>query len=592
MYGAGYLVWYGSTPLGEHPALDGAQNLELSRQLWTGQYNSGVFHRSPWYSFMLVPLWTIQQTLGITVPNGVRFLNFVALILTAFFTGKAATLLWKNKNSGLLTACLILGNPVILFFAGDPLDTLWASASMAAFLFILTRDLARKRMTVLSSFSAALILGFGAAVRPVGIVLSTLWPLIVLAVLIAQFRFSTPVRTLTLIISSLIGTLAFPLATGFLNLHYSGKFTTRPEGSAFILWWANSAHANGLYYYQQHVAGNLSHGQNPATYEAEMHYLALNGKNPESILEMNRFFMHEAVNRAIQNPAAVARLLAIKAYATVHNFEQYDNKSYFLHKDLSPWIRWNPLGWGVILTVAALGFLTLFRINAKVPALALVIFLLYASIIIATYPSNRFRVPLLPLLTIFSGCVPVLFSRGKLPRHISNPKLVISMGIVVFTIFYPFNFITPKDTVPADYCILARASHLAGNDTEATSWARKALEHYPSREDMLRIFHLSRFLSWFTGQSDPPCIEEAWNQIIEMEDLPASGPDIEFMKAAYQWNLGLKAEALETWKTLSEATHHAPSARILNSLDSYQDTSAIDAAWYLSGFHPCSSSSE
>ena len=47
MYISGYMIWYGNTPLGLFPALDGAQNLETARLLWNGMYEGGIFQRSP-----------------------------------------------------------------------------------------------------------------------------------------------------------------------------------------------------------------------------------------------------------------------------------------------------------------------------------------------------------------------------------------------------------------------------------------------------------------------------------------------------------------------------------------------------------------
>ncbi|MBN2234320.1 MAG: hypothetical protein JW706_04165 [Opitutales bacterium] len=599
LYGAGYLMWYGSTPLGLYPALDGAQNLELAQRLWTGTYEAGVFHRSPWYAFMLAPLWGLHEATGLSVADGARWLNWIALLLTAFFTGKATVNLWKNKVSGLIASCLILANPVILFFAGDPLDTLWASAAMSAFLYVISRDYQRGGMTISSAFVSALILGFGSAVRPVGLVLSTLWPVIVLGIAIMTRRTQTPSRIITLTVFALFGTLIFPVATGLMNLRYSGTFTSKPTGSPFILWWANSSHANGLYYYQQYVADHLSYGQNPATHEAEMHYQNLTEKPVPSIGEMNRFFMRETIRNAIENPVETIRLLSIKTYATVHNYEQYDNKSYFFHRDLSPWLHWNPLGWGILFILAAFGLVTLENTSIRIPIFALILFLLYASIIIATYPSNRFRVPLIPMLTVLSGWIPILFTKGKLSRDCLKPRILIPLLPLTLAVFFPFKFITPKDTIPSDYCLLARASHLAGQDTEAMKWASLALETYPYRSDLQRIYVISRFNSWFTKNTPPPCFDEAQLHLKEIKSIKGQTPELNFTESIYVLNFGNVAEATEIWRRLAE-THQHPAAIALLSLynkynTQFKDPGKADAInripehFHLGGFPQCES---
>lgn len=593
LYGAGYLLWYASTPLGMHPALDGAQNLDLAQRLWTGTYNAGVFHRSPWYAFMLAPLWGLHETTGLPVADGARWLNWIALLLTAFFSGKATINLWKTQVSGLVAACLILANPVILFFAGDPLDTLWASAAMSAFLYVISRDYERGEMTISSAFVCALILGFGSAIRPVGLGLSTLWPVMVLGIAIMTRRNQKPSRIIKLTVSALIGTLVFPVATGLLNLSYAGTFTTTPTGGAFILWLGNSDYSNGRYYSQRYFTEDLDYGQNPAVYEAIKYYEELTEKPAPSVKQMNRFFMHKTIRNAIEHPAETIRLLVIKTYATVHNYEQYDNKSYFFHKDLSPWIRWNPLGWGVIMALAALGLVTLGTTNIRIPIFALILFLLYASIIIVTFPSNRYRVPLIPLLTVLSGWIPILLSKGKLPTDCLKPKILIPLGFLILAVFFPFKFITPKDTIPSDYCLLARASHIAGQDTEAMKWASLALKTYPHRSDMQRIYVISRFNSWFTKATNPPTLSEARLHLYEIESIQPHTPELMFSKSIYLWNLGDITGALETLRDLASIHQHSAAIIFLETYGqtdtdnpSLKDCRADDLkqSFHLSGF--------
>jgi hypothetical protein len=41
--------------------------------------------------------------------------------------------------------------------------------------------------------------------------------------------------------------------------------------------------------------------------------------------------------------------LGRKVYALLNDWEQYNNKTYAFHQARSPWLRWNPLSWGVLL---------------------------------------------------------------------------------------------------------------------------------------------------------------------------------------------------------------------------------------------------
>ncbi len=47
--------------------------------------------------------------------------------------------------------------------------------------------------------------------------------------------------------------------------------------------------------------------------------------------------------------------MAHKAYALLNNWEQYNNKTFEFHKERLPWLRWNPLCWGMLLVLGVVG---------------------------------------------------------------------------------------------------------------------------------------------------------------------------------------------------------------------------------------------
>ena len=114
LYCALWFTHYGQTPLGQSPALDNRQTLELAATIAYGDLPQEPFHRAPLYPLILSLFLQIGlpfETLSIAA----RLLNALALAITSAASALAAAKIWKNSSAAWVAGLSIALNPVLIF---------------------------------------------------------------------------------------------------------------------------------------------------------------------------------------------------------------------------------------------------------------------------------------------------------------------------------------------------------------------------------------------------------------------------------------------------------------------------------------------
>lgn len=464
-YSFAYLLWYWQTPMGQTPVLDGAENIALADSIF-----QGTLPAEPFYRALLYPAYlAIFRFLGFSVAD----LHSVAGISGIFFhllntilIGWISFKLWNNSKS-FITAVLLYGlYPPAIFFAADPLDI-----TMAIFFLSLTLALTLQGFSTNRAHFflwAGLVLGVGGLLR------ANILPLAGAIVLLAhkpEFRKG--------VLLFLLG-LALPMvAGGVVNLAHSGQFRVLPWQGSFNLYSANHSRANGKHFQQTIMLPDRNLSKNPARMESEIQYFRDTGeKPPYAIARLTSHWKKKTLDSIKSNPGVWIKLVMKKVYYLFNNFEQYNNKTFSFHKELSPVLRANPLCFGIILLL-----FTLTMLNAKIEQqlkffILSLIFL--AGGIVAFYVSARFRILLLPIMvTIASG----VFSLEK-NNFLNKRNLAIACitGLISFS-----NFLGATDisTYNSDRLLIAHACARLNLDSEQIKWADEVLKEQP--ENLLAI---------------------------------------------------------------------------------------------------------
>jgi hypothetical protein len=520
-----------SDPMAMAPQLDAGENIDLANRI-----NEGTNPVEPFYRAMLYP-WTLSLfPFQAALPSFAVFLGLVLHIGSAFLTGVLAREIWQSKAAGNVAVVLQAINPVSLFFALQVLDmALGIFLFMAALVMLLVKD-TRRAMVI-----GGLLAGLACMARPHFLPAAILLPIVPLL----QGTSHRPSAWLNCV--GIAAGLATVLAGhGLINRAHSGEFRILPWQGSYNLYAANRDGANGLYY-KQTIDVSSGNYTNPAREESEMIYGMETGETPPyDIDQMNRFWKDRFIGEVLHDPGQWIGLVAFKAYAVLNNFEQYNNLTYDFHKARLPHLRYNPLGWGLLLVSGSLGFLILSTKDWRKSGLLLILILGYSVSLLLYYASARFRLPLVPLMTILA-VGPIVHFRQLLT---SRRRIIFSASVAAGSAVLAFSAVGPVksgDTHIQDRLLLANANARVSRDAEAADLSLQVLAEQPGRREALRTYSISYF-NLQLEQSPERMRFGDWNQQRDrVPRLTTDDPAYESVYAFYLWNWGNPSEATDIW---------------------------------------------
>lgn len=474
-------------PLVLAPQLDAAENLALARQIENGQLPAEPFYRSPLYPALLSLLhpadW--RPVLG-------AFAGFLCHLLNAFLIARLAQSWTQERRTAAFAAALYLIYPVSLFYSTLLLDVTPAiTAALGGLLCLLNP--ARQRL-----LPGAGLLTVAALLRPHFLLLAAAAP--ALAALSAR-RFSP--RYFTTWIPLAAGLLLF----GTLNFLHSGQFRVLPWQGSFNLYAANHSGANGLYFTQSIALPESSQTTNPAQAESIRRYAKAHPSQspPFPVTAMNAFWRERLLHDVATNPLQFARLITRKAYAVLNSFEQYNNYTFAYHRQRLPFLRFNPLNWGILLLLGTAGFVGLLQTRPG-PARALLLAAACLTVMLLLfYASARFRLLLVPLLAVASAGLPAAASWIRHSRHRIAATAAAGLALAALT-FSSFAGIRSTNTFIQDRLLLANAHAQLGQDLPSARLARQVLADQPQRREARRNYAVA-YLNLALAQ-DPRRIPE------------------------------------------------------------------------------------
>lgn len=533
LYSVFQFLWYLQTPLGISPVLDGQENLLLAEKIAAGTLGAEPFYRAMLYPAILA-----------IFPLGHSVLGLICHLINVGLSQGIARRLWKNEQAGLLAAALVGFNPVLLHFAFDPLDTTLAItfflASVATFQRLLATPKYDSRGLRFAAM-AGLFISLATLTRP--------HFLLTLVALVGIAGFSLLKKRLKIgRLTVFLSALAIPLlAIGFVQQSISGSFRILPAQGSYNLWVSNSPSANGLYYQQSVSFHSLEAHQNPAMAESRFLYQQEHGKTG-SVKERNAYWRSHTMESILESPLAWIRLEAFKLYASLNNFEQYNNKTYSFHKKLSPVLRYNPIGWGILLAVACFCATALWR-QMKEPLAPFIVisFSILAGLLIFM-ASSRFRLPLVPLLAVVAAGVPAVWPALKHSSWKLRRKAIVAAVIALVVSFSQFAGVASTRTYIQDALLLADASAKIGDDQKAVEWANYALDIAPNQQNALRISIISQYNQVVSG--NVAANASFWKTLhTQSQQLTLQDELLSFIRGVIDWNTGSPESAIEQWES-------------------------------------------
>ncbi len=537
------------SPLGLAPQLDAAENVAESQSLFSQEQATEPFYRSPLYPAFLRFLGAED-----TGPFLASLVGFCLHLGSAFLLWKIALKLNFTRWQAVLAFALYAIYPLSLFFSALLYDT-----TVSIFLFLLGIHFGLRkgnRTTLLAGACFAL----AALVRPHFLPVALVAPF---ALLWAQER-----RSLQGLFIGYAPLLLGLLAFGMANQLRSGEFRILPWQGAYNLWAANKPEANGLYFTQSvDVSGRVG-AANPAKVESIHLYGQAHPEEepPYSIDAMNAHWRGKFLEHVLENPYQVFGLWLYKSYAVLHNYEQYNNHTFSFHKARSPFLKFNPLGWGILLLFATFGLLQLFRTHPRLAVLLLLLAASYAAMLILFYASARFRLPLVPILVLLAVNSVGWFRNLHRERKRLAVSLVLLALLGVLTCG-SFAEISSDKTYVQDRLLLANANAELGRDATAARWARKVLENHPERAEARRIYTVSYFNLALLRDPQRSAFGSWKEQRQWVRQQPPTDPTQDAVLGGFFWKWGERERAVATWRAVKEKAPTPLAEAALGMLD-------------------------
>ena len=511
-YALGHLGWYLGTPLGRVPVLDEAGNLSLANEIARGRLHAELFYRAQGYSLFLAGL----RAAGVTAAG----LFPAALVLGALLHAAGAALAasiarrWFGGAAAMAAGLLFALDPVLVHFATQALDTTLSLTLFLAGLCFLSAALAEPGRA--SPWALAGIAWAAATLVRPNYLLA--WAAVPLLALFQPSRARTRA-----VVASLAGIVLF-CAYSLWQWSVCGVVGFLPWQGPYNLWAANRPGANGRFY-MQHVSLppevarlNPARAESILDFEAETrvpmaytHFMSPRWRErflaeasstppaPPSLLEagqpapaafiaaMNAHWRARFLEEATSHPGRWAALLARKAYALLDNWEQYNNKTFAFHKARSPWLRWNPICFGLLLVLGVAGAARLAAESPRQAAACAAATLACAASALLFFASDRFRLPLAGVGAVLAGGALAApgFWRGRSPGF--RAALGLGIALAAGATFSDVGGVQDRSTYVQDHALLARAAYTVGDDETALSESREALKLQPWHPDALAI---------------------------------------------------------------------------------------------------------
>jgi len=460
-----YVLGMRESPYFDQPIMDAAYHVEWARALAAGvDFQPGPFFRAPLYPwFLALTQWLFGENL--MAPRILQCLFGAAGAMLAYLVGKRAF----DARVGLLAGLFAATYWVLLYFDAELLlPTLIVPLNLYA--LYLTLGL-REQAAPARSAGAGLVWGVSALVRPNVL---AFMPLLALWLL---FRPRPPSGSLRPGLSSALcfsaGLLAPILPVAAYNYFVGHDRVLISTQAGVNFWIGNNPDSDGSTAIVPGTRAGWWEGYHDAILLAEQ----AEGR-PLEPSEVSAHYSRKAWNWIAEHPGDAARHLLWKARLFFTSYELGNNQEVrFFAERYNPFVAWLPVRLWFLFGFGLLGLLiALKRPYATFPLTGFLV--VYCLGVIAFFICSRFRVPVLPVLMLFSAHACCwLFDRFR-ARDWLRPSAGLALALFVsfLTTRLPAAIITTDDNGQAQ---LAAALMEAGRLDEAEANYRRALELNP-----------------------------------------------------------------------------------------------------------------
>jgi len=383
----GYLLFYLNDPQWNQLLVD-----SLFHDRWAQSIAGGnilgreAFFRAPLYIYLLGGIYAVFGHALLIA----RILGNICGLVAVFVTWKISVRLFSKKAA--VAASLIHAlYPIAVYFESELLvDSFFTLlVELSIWFFLKALDTRNIKTFIVSG----LFIGLAAITRPV---ILALIPLYLLWIWLSAENHLNAFQIIGLMISIIIIVIS-PVTIR--NLIVADDLVLVSSSGGINFYIGNNENAEG---YSAAMPPPAGHNWRIKDIE----YLAEKEANRNlKASEISRFWYNKGFQWIIHNKADFIKLYFFRLYLLMNNLEISNNRNLPLFFSSNPFLKFNPLNFGLIISLAIMGLAFLFfkrRLNG--PRLFLILFsVLYILIISLFFINARFRLPVIPLFIILSG---------------------------------------------------------------------------------------------------------------------------------------------------------------------------------------------
>ena len=378
-----YVLEMRANPYFGEPQVDQRFFVEWGRDIASGHIvPNGVYPRAPLYSWWLGAVFAVLGD-GLLAVRVLQALVGTSAIALLYLIARCVF----DVRVALVAALLGASHWVLIYFDGELLREALVNAANLLGLWLTLRWLDDPRPK--RGIAAGLAWGVAALLRP--------QVLLFVAILgaWAVLRKLVGLRAVALFAVS----LAVAIAPITLHNLVAGDFVLiSPEGGQ-ALWIANNPAADGV----TAVAPGMRRGwkENNDDGKALAEQAEGHALKPS---EVSSYYLRKTWNWIVSDPSSALRLLALKARILVADFEFGGNpeEPRFFADRFAPIVRWLPLSFGLLASLAALGLCTS-RGRGRTAFVLWGFLAIYGATVLMFLVSSRHRAPVLPVLIVYSA---------------------------------------------------------------------------------------------------------------------------------------------------------------------------------------------
>jgi Flp pilus assembly protein TadD/4-amino-4-deoxy-L-arabinose transferase-like glycosyltransferase len=385
-----YLIQFQDTPFAQLLMVDAKtfhlKALAILQGDWLGKSPS---YQAPLYPYFLAFFYKLFSPNPLWIQI-IQALVFSLTFLLLYFIG----FMLFNRRVGIFSAALGVFYGVFIYYSG-----LLLKATLSVFftgLFLLTLLRAQKFHNTLLFFLGGVLLGINMTLRENYVLV--LPAILVWIVFLSYSDAGRPYRS-GIKAAAVFSCGALLFLSPFLLKNYllSGEliFTSYQGGANFYL--GNNPASRGFYTRLPFVRANPEFEEQDFRAEAEKR-----SGRPLSPNQVSRFWFQRTLDHFREDPLLFPRLLLIKLYLFVNDYEVPDNYDFVFMKGLISTLKVGFLSFGMILPLALWG-LFLSRKKSRDFILLYIFLGAYTLSVIVFYVNSRFRLPIVPALIPFAA---------------------------------------------------------------------------------------------------------------------------------------------------------------------------------------------